>query len=220
MKILRTKQTIENKNVRHLKFVQYILTLCFLLFIVVGITGCTKEYTADDIKSYAKETLSIRRVTVGIIPHEYKDEDGYTDILWTVKDKKNNITFHVLDNTFYGVESVANMLLDDYDDSVFAAYADKLPTDILSYEITESDQTHLTNAEIVAEYTNKAELNACLSALQDVYTFYEEKGFDDLVIGYTLRYQPPENNMDAEPDTEEKEYTGILSDIPTISEFK
>ena len=82
MKILRTKQIIEIKNVRHLKFVRYILTLCFLLFIVVGITGCTKEYTADDIKSYAKETLSIRRVTVYIIPHEYKDEDGYTDILW------------------------------------------------------------------------------------------------------------------------------------------
>lgn len=99
MKSLRTKQTIENKNVRHLKFERYILTLCFLLFIVVGITGCTKEYTADDIKSYAKETLSIRRVTVDIIPHEYKDEDGYTDILWTVKDKKNSITFHVLDNT-------------------------------------------------------------------------------------------------------------------------
>ncbi len=110
MKILRTKQIIENKNVQHLKFVQYILTLCFLLFVVVGITGCTKEYTADDIKSYAKETLSIRRVTVDKIPHEYKDEDGYTDILWTVKDKKNNITFHVLDNTFYGVESVTNML--------------------------------------------------------------------------------------------------------------
>ena len=49
MKILRTKQIIEIKNVRHLKFVRYILTLCFLLFIVVGITGCTKEYTADDI---------------------------------------------------------------------------------------------------------------------------------------------------------------------------
>ena len=214
MKILRTKQIIENKNVRHLKFVRYILTLCFLLFVVVGITGCTKEYTADDIKSYARETLSIRRVTVDKIPHEYKDEDGYTDILWTVKDKKNNIIFHVLDNTFYGVESVANMLLDDYDDSVFAAYADKLPTDILSYEITESD--HLTNAEIVAEYTNETELNACLSALQDVYTFYEEKGFDDLVIGYTLHYQPPENNM----DTEGKDYSGILSDVPTISEFK
>ena len=121
MKILRTKQIIEIKNVRHLKFVRYILTLCFLLFIVVGITGCTKEYTADDIKSYAKETLSIRRV----------------------KDKKNNITFHVLDNTFYGVESVANMLLDDYDDCVFAAYADKLPSNILSYEITENDQSHL-----------------------------------------------------------------------------
>ena len=216
MKILRTKQTIENKNVRHLKSIRYILTLCFLLFIVVGITGCTTEYTADDIKSYAKETLSIRRVTVDKTPHEYKDEDGYTDILWTVKDKKNNIIFHVLDNTFYGVESVANMLLDDYDDSVFAAYADKLPTDILSYEITESDQTHLTNAEIVAEYTNETELNACLSALQDVYTFYEEKGFDDLFIRYTLRYQPPENSM----DTEGKDYSGILSDVPTISEFK
>lgn len=93
MKSLRTKQTIENKNVRHLKFERYILTLCFLLFIVVGITGCTKEYTADDIKSYAKETLSIRRVTVDIIPHEYKDEDGYTDILWTVKDKKTTLHF-------------------------------------------------------------------------------------------------------------------------------
>ena len=69
-------------------------------------------------------------------------------------------------------------------------------------------------------YTNETELNACLCALQDVYTFYEEKGFDDLVIGYTLHYQPPENNMDAEPDTEGKEYTGILSDIPTLSEFK
>lgn len=142
MKILRIKQTIKNKNVRHRKYVQSILTLSFLLFIATGITGCTKEYTADDIKAYAKDTLSIRRVSVDQTPQEYKDEDGYTDILWTVKDKKNNITFHVLDNTFYGVESVTNMLLDDYDDSVFAAYADKLPTDILSYEITESNQTH------------------------------------------------------------------------------
>ncbi len=220
MKILRTKQIIEFKNIRHLKSIRYILTLCFLLLVVVGITGCTKEYTADDIKAYAKDTLSLRRVDVEQTPQDYKDDTGYTDVLWTVIDKKNHIIFHVLDNTFYGVESVTNMLLDDYDDCVFAAYADKLPTDILSYEITENNQTHLTNAEIVAEYTNETELNACLSALQDVYTFYEEKGFDDLVIGYTLRYQPPENNMDAEPDTEGKEYTGILSDIPTISEFK
>ena len=103
---------------------------------------------------------------------------------------------------------------------LFAAYADKLPSNILSYEITENDQTHLTNAEIVAEYTNQTELRACLSALQDVYTFYEEKGFDDLTIGYTLHYQQPENSIDTEPDTEGNDYTGILSDIPTISEFK
>ena len=223
MKILKAKQKIKNKNTRHLKFMRYLLTLCILLSMVAGITGCTKEYTADDIKAYARDTLSIRRVSVNQTPQEYKDEDGYTDILWTVKDKKNNITFHVLDNTFYGVESVANMLLDDYDDSVFAAYADKLPSNILSYEITqntENDQTHLTNAEIVADYTNQTELRACLSALQDVYTFYEEKGFDDLTIGYTLYYQQPENNMDTEPDTEGKDYSGVLSDVPTISEFK
>lgn len=48
----------------------------------------------------------------------------------------------------------------------------------------------------------------------------KKKGVDDLVIGYTLHYQPTENNMDAEPDTEGKEYTGVLSDIPTLSEFK
>lgn len=66
----------------------------------------------------------------------------------------------------------------------------------------------------------QTELRACLSALQDVYTFYEEKGFDDLVIGYTLHYQQPENSIDTEPDTEGNDYTGILSDIPTISEFK
>lgn len=216
MKILKAKQKIKNKNTRHLKFIRYLLTLCILLSTATGITGCTKEYTADDIKAYAKDTLSIRRVSVNQTPQEYKDEDGYTDILWTVKDKKNNITFHVLDNTFYGVESVANMLLDDYDDSVFAAYADKLPSNILSYEITENDQTHLTNAEIVADYTNQTELRACLCALQDVYTFYEEKGFDDLIIGYTLHYQQPENSM----DTEGKDYSGVLSDVPTISEFK
>ena len=56
--------------------------------------------------------------------------------------------------------------------------------------------------------------------LEAALRLFEEKGFDDLVIGYTLHYQPPENNMDAEPDTEGKEYTGILSDIPTLSEFK
>lgn len=166
MKILRIKQTIKNKNVRHRKYVQSILTLSFLLFIATGITGCTKEYTADDIKAYAKDTLSIRRVSVDQTPQEYKDEDGYTDILWTVKDKKNNI--------------------------------------------------NLTNAEIVADYTNQTELRACLSALQDVYTFYKEKGFDDLTIGYTLHYQQLENSM----DTEGKDYSGILSDVPTISEFK
>ena len=45
MKILRTKQIIEIKNVRHLKFVRYILTLCFLLFIVEDIR---QEYGGAD----------------------------------------------------------------------------------------------------------------------------------------------------------------------------
>lgn len=70
MKILKAKQKIKNKNTRHLKFIRYLLTLCILLSMVAGITGCTKEYTADDIKAYARDTLSIRRVNVNQTPQE------------------------------------------------------------------------------------------------------------------------------------------------------
>lgn len=201
------------KRIRHNRC---ICMLCIIFLIAVSMTGCVKEYAADDIKAYAKDTLSLRSVSVEKTPQKYKDEEGYTDVVWTVHDKTNDVTFHVCDDTFWGVESVSNMLLNDYEASVFAAYADKLPTDILSYEITEYD--HLTYAKIAADYSNETELAACLSELKEIYAFYAAKGFPHLDIRYELNDVSNGNRDASETDAGKKAYTGTLYEFSSGSE--
>ena len=107
------------------KSMHFILAiLCFIC--TMSFSGCTVNYTREDIIQYAKEKYNLKKVFVSEEPVQFKDDDGYTDKIWTVIDEERNIVFHVKDDFRYGSESVRNSLKDDYDDAAFTKYYDEL----------------------------------------------------------------------------------------------
>lgn len=155
------------------------LLLCFL-------SACTKDYSRSDIKNYVKEELNLTNISVSKTYEEIKDTEGYTDRLWTVVDKKNNITFHVLDDYGWGMESVANNLWNDYDNSVFLKYYSDL-TIKDNIELEENNDSGLNYIKLNCTFKNKDELADCYESLISYKNYYLEKGFD-LSISYNVNY--------------------------------
>ena len=83
---------------------RYALTLLVALTGVIT-TGCVTEYDRDDIAEY------VRGLGVdGVVSDSYtvvEDEKGYDDRYWTVT-LDNGLTFHVIDDYGWGMESVSN----------------------------------------------------------------------------------------------------------------
>ena len=95
-----------------------IALLC--LFIL---TGCVKNYWVGDIKEYLEKNIGIKNYTLKTNPIYVKDDDGYTDKYWHVN--YQNIEFDVIDDHRYGMESVTNSLITDFDNVVLDYYYGK-----------------------------------------------------------------------------------------------
>lgn len=130
-----------------MKKISYILILSLILLIIP--TGCTKEYTKSDIEQYVAETYSgiiTDPFTVSEKPLEVEGEDKYTDKLWTVTVKgKNKITFHIIDDFHWGMESLTNSLRSDYHD---------IATELLYNEYKGETGFNLNKEEVEGGFTD------------------------------------------------------------------
>lgn len=168
---------------------RYALTLLVALTGVIT-TGCVTEYDRDDIAEY------VRGLGVdGVVSDSYavvEDEKGYDDRYWTVT-LDNGLTFHVIDDYGWGMESVSNYLRDDYSESALAFIADSLPEfEYLRFVIEPGDEY---SAHIVASYTTPDELKACRNELAALRVAFTDLGFDGLSVRYALEYMHPLRNV-------------------------
>ena len=97
-----------------------IIILSIGLFIL---TGCTKKYVLADIKNYVENNIGIKNYTMKERYTELKGEDGYEDYYWHIR--YNQIDFDVIDNYYYGMESVSNRLENNFDEKVLDYYYGK-----------------------------------------------------------------------------------------------
>lgn len=92
-----------------------VLTVFLCLAAGAFLAGCTVHYDREDIEEYLVEQYGLTDFRVSDRPRELEGEDGYTDFQWTVTLKENGLQFRVVDNYYWGMESMANYLLDDYE---------------------------------------------------------------------------------------------------------
>ena len=129
--------------------------------LLVSLTGCTTEYTREDVEKFVKE-MGVKNFFVSLKCEEINDDEGYTDKLWTVEDKDRNITFHVLDDHYYGSEFPTNHLITDCGDIILKKYYDSLsPKPLINIENYRYSSGEIDEIEIIGKYTNKSELERC-----------------------------------------------------------
>lgn len=167
---------------------------CLLMLVsLILITGCTKNYDIKDIKKYVNENLKIRNIEVLNTYQEIIDEDGYTDKIWTVIDKENNITFHVIDDYFWGMESGTNRLLNDYDESVFVKLYDKM--DVKENIIYNHETDNFYNeVDLLCKYKDKKGLIDCYNSLLYYKDYIESQNYN-LAITYNITYDSVLKNI-------------------------
>lgn len=147
--------------------------------------GCTTKYERSDIEEYVKG-IGLTNFKVSKNRTEMEGEDGYTDYLWEVIDKDSGITFHVLDDYYYGGEALTNFLWDDYDASIFLNYIDGYENNILTIHSSTSEGT--SSAWIECTYHNLKELEECYNALIDIQAYYVDLGYSELMTSYYVEY--------------------------------
>ena len=182
----------------------------FLFFHIFLLAGCTKNYDQNSVMDYVQEQLSLSEFTVSQTYKEIKGEDGYTDRLWTVKDKEHNITFHVLDDYFWGMESVSNHLSDDYEASLFASLYQKLEQkDNLSF--IKENKDSLFTVQLVCNYKNKEELTDCYDSVLSYKKQIDQFGYQ-LNIPYSVEYDFEFKNI-GDYQIKTGDQSGSLKDI-------
>lgn len=161
--------------------------LCLLLVCsaILPMTGCTtKKYNRRDIYKYVQEVCGLESFTVSKEPILIEGEDGYTDRLWTViVQDGSELTFHVLDDFHWGMESVTNDLRTDYDAVVLKQIAG-------DYTFTDMKLEHDTNdafmesAILTGDFESREEL---VRLLDEMEAFLEQVAADGRGIRVPVR---------------------------------
>jgi hypothetical protein len=162
------------------------LGICCLFLL----TGCVTEYTREDIQAYVQESLQLENAQVSRTYEEVKGEDGYTDRLWTVSLPEKDLTFYVLDDYGWGMESVSNYLRDDYRDRALASLSEDFPKfQMLQIETDKWDV--LWYSAVTGMYCNQKELRLCCDELHQFQSWLQMKGYGDLSAAYRLLFDNP-----------------------------
>lgn len=154
-----------------------------LIFIVFLLLGCTKKYTKNDIQKYVKTKLNLSEITILTNYEEVQEVDSnndyHTNKIWTVLDKKNNITFHVKEEIqIVPAFEAKNNLVDDYYESVFLNYYDGLSKEKSLILDTKESSLGMNNVVLSCNYKNKAEIKECFESLKKYQKYYLNKGFN------------------------------------------
>lgn len=179
--------------------------------LALTLSGCIKEYDTKDAVDLIRENYGFKPRTQddGV---DFEDEEGYTDTLWTMVDAANDVTFHVLDDHYWGMESAANSLRTDYLDCLFLAKAPAV--DGLTYEERTWNNV-LTNVLVEGAFTNRAELAQLHEALCTLQAEVADLA-DGAVVedtSYWLSYEHPLCDVDADHPITDGDIGGTLDDI-------
>jgi len=130
--------------------------LSILLLCSFMLCGCREDYDRKDIKEYVKTEYGLKDVSVEQEPEAIKDENGSTDYVWTVTDKKHNMKFRVLDDFQADSLFPDNNLIGDYEDVRLAQAFEQYDSKKLSLEA--KVQYALCRATIKGTYNSRQEL--------------------------------------------------------------
>ena len=100
------------------------LLLAAALLAALLLTGCTTKYVKSDIEDYLRKK-GITQFMVSDTYEEIVDDGGFTDKWWTVRTDyyrlPEPLTFHVIDDFYWGMEATTNRLRDDRHSAVMDA---------------------------------------------------------------------------------------------------
>lgn len=165
------------------------ITIMILFVSVMCLVGCIEKYDKGDIRSAARAELGHIFFIVSSESYAVEDENGYTDNIWTIKNLKTGVVFHVIDDHGGSIMGVTNSLKNDYDQAVIYHIYDDLP------EMEYLDITTFLNdygryeAYILGDYTNEGELQGCYTELVGLKNVFSDLGYEDLSIWYEVDYE-------------------------------
>ncbi len=166
-------------------------TLCAALFLLLFLfSSCTVDYTREDIIQYVKATLNLSHFSVSKTYEPREEEDGYTDRIWTVKNKKTGVVFHVIDDYHWGMETLTNSLSHDYDEAVLHFLRPNL-SNLRFLDLRLSTDEQCYEAKIIGRFRNERELKSCYDSLTQLQQTFYRAGYPDLSIQYQLVYLHP-----------------------------
>lgn len=187
-------------------------TACALL-----LPGCVTEYDRDDIAREAANILGGGQVLVSRTYEEYEGEDGYTDRVWTVIVPESGLTFSIVDDRYWGMESVTNTLRNDYVASALALVEDDLPEFEHLHVELDTDEA-LSVARVVGSFSDTDELAACREELVLLASSLADLGYEGLPARYVLEYDHPLRDVTSLPD-DDGDSRGGIDDIDPYEEM-
>lgn len=150
----------------------------FLIFIVgfiLFLTGCTTKYDNNDIDEYIKEldvfkvssnTFKVSKESFSVV-----GEDGYKDKVWTVDAKVDGkkIVFYVIDDYYYGTESVTNKLRSTYNYQAYIKGTKDIDMNNFVFDFSDSEYSKENNKNIDSDILKELNIGINNFALVNYY---------------------------------------------------
>ena len=139
------------------KFIIILLIVC-----LIALTGCTTKYNRDDISDYIEKEIGIKNFKLTDKPDKKMGDDGYEDEYWHVTYK--DIEFDVINNYFWGMESLANRLDNNFDQNVLDYFFSKYNNlNNITYKksYVNNDKTLICEAANEQKEIDNTKLNNC-----------------------------------------------------------
>lgn len=146
------------------------------------LTGCVTEYDRDDVAAYAEEQLKLKHCKVSSNYQEVENQEGYTDHVWTVTDKDNQVEFHIIDYFTWAGETLCNYLRDDYSEAVVYQKKDELDFESLQADFYMENGRYRT----IGEYEDTS--GDTIGVLSNEIN-YQKFLFHYILTSYDYRYE-------------------------------
>ena len=122
--------------------------------LTLALTGCTTPYERKDVAAYVQDKLGLTDAVVAEERREVHGEDDYTDYIWDVTEADGTV-FCVLDDYYWGMESVQNSLRDNWNEVHIRQYLDQ--ADLTGFRV-EADEDEMSIVTQVGGFAGRTEL--------------------------------------------------------------
>ncbi|MFI3213304.1 MAG: hypothetical protein R3Y24_08165 [Eubacteriales bacterium] len=191
-----------------------LVVICMLL-----LSACVEDYDKNDIKDKVKSDIGLTKFEVDQETSIRIEEDKYEDIIWNITDSNTGMVFHIVDDFYWGMESVSNSLWDDYDAAVLSFIYEDLPElQYLSIYVGIEDGLYV--GRINGEFADLEELKSCYEELEFLKESFSDLGYQGLSIWYELEYMHPLRNAVSVYIEDSGDISGRTSYDKTYEEMK